>query len=137
MPAIDWHSWEEQHQEEVKYLDIITLEKAGRGLFSALLSNILSNYFFKHRLHWFKYFKTTNRADGAGWGNITCGAEEYILVPHKAMLEHSPTQNTEVEETSNGAKKHTINSGSHRTEANCVSYLTRFKIIFCWLWQQI
>lgn len=33
MPAIDWHSWEEQHQEEVEDLDIITLEKVGRGLF--------------------------------------------------------------------------------------------------------
>lgn len=33
-----------------------------------------------------------NKADGAGWGNSTCGEAEgkYILVPQKAILEHSP-----------------------------------------------
>lgn len=55
-----------------------------------------------------------DEADGAGWGNSTCGEAEgkYILVPHKAMLEPSPTQNIDVEETM--GQNPTISSGSHR-----------------------
>lgn len=136
MPVIDWHSWEKEHQEEVEDLDITTLEKVGRGLFQALLSNIFRNYCFKQRLDWFKNFKSMNKADGDGWGNSTREEAEgkYTLLLHKAILEHRPTQNTEVKQIM--GQNLTISSGSHWIEADYASYLTRFKIIFCWLWQQ-